>query len=353
MTERRSGHKLRKALYTVAAVLCALVLLVFIGARLYFRIPVRSYYQASEKAFVIPGLADGLVPQGIDYLEKEGLYLVGGYQKSGSPSRIYLVEKQSGKTRGYVALGDGNGSGISPHAGGLAVYGDYLYVAGDEPNTVYVYRLRDVLSAGNGEIIRREGALSLKLGADDDKMDVAFLCFTDEGLIAGEYYKEPKFPTSDLHIIKTGGGEEYHALAFCFRYDENADFGIDETPFKAYSIPGIVQGMTVKDGKIWTSRSYAATRSTISCYDLMDSKPVAFRKSADNAGADTGSKEYPVYALESSNMVKEFKAPPMSEEIIFVDGKLLTMCESASGKYFFGNLTGGRWCYATDVSKLD
>lgn len=63
-------------------------------------------------------------------------------------------------------------------------------------------------------------------------------------------------------------------------------------------------------------------------------------------------KGVPVYALESGNKVKEFEAPPMSEEIIFVDGKLLTMCESASGKYFFGNLTGGRWCYATDASKL-
>lgn len=59
-----------------------------------------------------------------------------------------------------------------------------------------------------------------------------------------------------------------------------------------------------------------------------------------------------IYVLDSSTLVASFKAPPMAEKIIFVDGKLLTMCESASKKYFFGNLTGGRWCYATDVTKL-
>ena len=34
------------------------------------------------------------------------------------------------------------------------------------------------------------------------------------------------------------------------------------------------------------------------------------------------------------------------------DGKLLTMCESATRKYYFGLLTGGQWCYATDLSKM-
>ena len=42
----------------------------------------------------------------------------------------------------------------------------------------------------------------------------------------------------------------------------------------------------------------------------------------------------------------------MSEEIVFSGEKLLTMCESASRKYYFGQLTGGQWCYATDLSRL-
>ena len=39
--------------------------------------------------------------------------------------------------------------------------------------------------------------------------------------------------------------------------------------------------------------------------------------------------------------------------IVFTrDGKLVTMCESASHKYWFGLLTGGQFCYMTDLNKM-
>ena len=81
-----------------------LIAVVLVGARIYFRAPVSGYYKASEKAFVIPGLLDNMTPQGFDYDEASGMYLIGGYQKDHSPSRIYRVEKASGKSNGYVAF---------------------------------------------------------------------------------------------------------------------------------------------------------------------------------------------------------------------------------------------------------
>ena len=33
------------------------------------------------------------------------------------------------------------------------------------------------------------------------------------------------------------------------------------------------------------------------------------------------------------------------------DGKLYTMCESATNKYIFGKFTSAKYCYATDLSK--
>ena len=41
----------------------------------------------------------------------------------------------------------------------------------------------------------------------------------------------------------------------------------------------------------------------------------------------------------------------MAEEIAAVDGKLYTMCESATNKYIFGKFTSAKYCYATDLSK--
>ena len=59
----------------------------------------------------------------------------------------------------------------------------------------------------------------------------------------------------------------------------------------------------------------------------------------------------PRYVLDSSTQKGDIKLAPMSEEIVIVDGKLYTMCESATNKYIFGKFTSAKYCYATDISK--
>ena len=342
---KKGGSKGKKAIITILVVLVALVAIVFIGARIYFRAPVSDYYKASEKAFAIPGLGSNLVPQGFDYLEDEDLYLVGGYQKDGSPSRIYKVDSKSGKSQGYVCMGDETGVGIAPHAGGLAANGRFVYVAGDEEAFVYVYRLEDVLNAADGEIITSIGKFYTTYGGGGIRAD--FMCFADGYFFVGEFYKEPNYPTPDTHVFEWETGDENHALMLCYRLGdgENSKFGIETKPANAFSIPDMVQGVAVKDNKIWLSQSYATQISTISCYNLFDTTSGKHVDLESEGSID-------VYALNSATFVCSFDAPPMAEEIVFVDGQMLIMSESASNKYFFGNLTGGRWCYATDIDDL-
>lgn len=57
---------------------------------------------------------------------------------------------------------------------------------------------------------------------------------------------------------------------------------------------------------------------------------------------ELGGKEVPIYYLDKSNLVNTVTVPPMSEEIVYKDGKIYIMCESASNKYIFGKLTSGR-----------
>ena len=343
--------KIVKALIIVLGVFIILISIVFIGAQFYFGVPVIDYYKASDREMKIPGLSDNLIPQGFDYIESEGIYLVGGYQKDGSPSRVYRVEKESGKSTGYVVLGDSEGNGVSPHAGGLAVHGDYLFVAGDEDASLYIYNLSDVLSSGSGTVIRLvdEFKTTYRL----DKINVAFLCFTEDRLIVGEFYRVPNYVTAESHWITTPSGDENHALAYCYPLsdDEDSVCGVGTTPSEMYSLPGLVQGMAIHDGKIWISQSYGTAKSTICCYDISGAEPVRVIGFIYSGRAEAN-EFIPVYALDSSTLVSSFEAPPMAEEIIFVDDKILIMCESASNKYFFGNLTGGRWCYATDVKEL-
>ena len=339
---KKSGSKAKKVILTILAVLIALIAIVLIGARIYFRAPVSAYYKASEKAFVIPGLLDNMTPQGLDYVSSVDTYLICGYQKDGSPSRIYRVDGATGKDEGYVVMGDENGNAIKPHAGGLASHGEYLFVAGDEDACINVFSLNDVLAAKSGDIVKKLGSFSTKFS--DDKINVAWICFADDRMIVGEFYRDPNYMTDKSHWITTTTGEENRAIAWAYKFSNGDDsaFGISKTPYEMYSMPGLVQGMTVRDGKIWISQSYGTPKSTIRCYDVTNSEPVK-----NYSGTDI-----PVYAFDSSTQVGSFDAAPMAEEIIFVNGKLLIMSESASMKYFFGNLTGGRWCYATDVDKL-
>ncbi len=347
----KKSSKGKKVLKGILLTLLILVAAVLVGARIYFRAPVSGYYKASEKAFVIPGLLDNMTPQGFDYDEASGMYLIGGYQKDHSPSRVYRVEKASGKSNGYVVLGDEDGNTLNPHAGGLAVHDGYLFVAGDEDASIYIYNLSDVLNAGSGEVVKREGLF--ETGYKGDKVNVAWICFSEDRMIVGEFYRDPNYVTHESHWITTNTGEENRALALSYSFsdDENSVFGISKIPSEMYSMPGLVQGMTVKDGKFWISQSYGTAKSTIRCYDVTGADPVDFRVQiySGRAGEDVF---IPIYAFDSSTEVASFDAPPMAEEIIFVDGKLMIMSESASMKYIFGNLTGGRWCYATDVEKV-
>lgn len=344
--------KLVKVLIYIVGTFVILLLLVFLGAQLYFKIPVLDYYKDSEKAFSIPGLAGDMVPQGLDYIESEGLFLIGGYQKDGSPSRVYRVSKQSGKTEGYVVLGDEEGNPIAPHAGGLASHGEYLFVAGDEDPFVYVFALPEVLSSEDGTVIKSLGKFNTTF--PDGSIRADFMCFTEDRFIVGEFYRDPNYTTPDSHMIETPSGEVNRALALCYPLSdkEGFAFGIYELPAEAYSLPDLVQGIAVHDGKIWISQSYGTAKSTISCYDISDSEPVKFAFTKFYSGVAEPNEMMAFYVLDSSTKTASFEAPPMAEEIVFVDGKLLIMCESASNKYFFGNLTGGRWCYATDVSDL-
>lgn len=339
-----SKLKFLNIIIKIIVVLIFIMIILLLGIRLYFRIPVQNYYKTSKKAFEIPGLSDGMVPQGLDFVESENLYLVGGYQNNGSPSRIYFVDSLSGKEKGYVILADENGNGISPHAGGLAVKDEYLFVTGDEDPFMYVFSMQDVLSAKSGDKIKTLGKFDTVFGNEEIRAD--FICVAEDKLIVGEFYRTPNYLTPNSHVSNNPTGDESHAIALCFRLSDGEDtaFGLEKQPFEAYALPELTQGIAIYKGLIWTSQSYALSFSNVKCFDIENVEPFSSLPVANGT--------IPLYALDSSTMLKNIKLPPMAEEIIFIDNRMLTMCESASLKYIFGKFTGGKWCYATNISDI-
>lgn len=347
MQKQKKKKKLwQKALIALisAALATGIILLCAVG---YFRLPVNAYYKASEKAFEIPGLSDGFIAQGIAYDEREDTFFVSGYMKDKSVSPLYLVKKSSGETYKTLYLKNESDEAYYGHCGGVAVHGKYIYVAGGGEHCLYVYSYEQALGAKNRDFLPCLGLFSLSAG-ENDYLGAAFVTVWDNALVAGEFYREGNYPTLPSHQRTALGGDYNPAIALCFPFvtegEEDAAFGLKAEPSAAVSLPALVQGAYFENGKAVLSASYGAAFSHLYEYDLS-------RAETGETIAIFGA-ELPLYSLDSSSLVRKIKIPPMSEEIVAVDGKTYVMCESASDKYMFGKLTGGKWCYATDLSKL-
>ena len=336
----------KKALLIVGIVLGSLLLLVglvLLGLRAYMRWPVSDYYKASEKAFVIPGLGDDFVPQGFCYDEEKDHFLLSGYSSSNAASPIYVVDRESGELKKTVLLAEEDGAPFTGHAGGVAIYNDYVYVAGGSDQCLFVFSYAELLAAEEGGSVRCKGEFSVKV-SDTDYLDVSFVTVYEDRIILGEFYYEPAYPTLDSHKITTAAGDKNNALAVEFALLPDAEFGIDQTPLKAYSMREKVQGLCVTEDKIYLSTSWGLGFSYLYEYDRA--------KLASEGTINVLGAELPLISLDSASLSAEYKIPPMSEELVMLDGRMYVMCESACNKYIFGKFTSGKWCYSTDLSEM-
>ena len=349
---KSAGKKPRRALIIVLITLAVLVLVVgltLLGGRLYFRLVVGDYYAASEPAFEIPGLASGFVPQGLAYDAESRGYFVGGYMnRSGAASPVFAVDAGTGEIRAWATLATEDGEAWTGHAGGLAVWADNVYVAAG--GGLDLFDREAILAVHEGEPVQRLGHLDVRL-SEGDPLRVAWVDIKEDEdgalLTVGEFYRDPGYLTPDTHKFEGPSGERLQALAVTYRLSED---GLSLTPVRAWALPDLVQGCTFHDGKIWLSTSWGVSFSHIAAYDLAvleDPSRLGAIATLAVDGADV-----PLYALDSAARTLDYKIAPMAEENVFVNGKLLTMCESASRKYYFGLLTGGQWCYATDLGKM-
>lgn len=332
-----------KIVFIAFVSLVALVAIVLVAAIGYFRLSVASYYSASKKEFVIPALSDDFVPQGMHYDKSSDSFLVTGYSSSGEASPIYIVSREDrGEFYKTVRLANEDGSDFKGHAGGIVVAGKYVYVAGGDDRCLYVFSCDEIFNAKDGEKVVCKGAFSTKF-SDSDYVDVSCVTVIGNRIIIGEFYREVGYPTLDSHKRTTKGGDYNQALAVAFELSAEEEFGIVPTPVCAYSMTDEVQGMYFADGKIYLSTSYGVAFSHILEYDV---------SRVNEASITVLGTETKLYELDSASLSYDYKIAPMSEEIEFVDGRLYVMCESASNKYIFGKLTGGKWCYSTDLEKM-
>lgn len=281
------------------------------------------FFMKAESKFLAPGMDSPFVQQGFDYVQEQELYLFSGYMSNGSASRIY-VREDGGDVR-FVELKNANGTDYTRHCGGICHNGRYVYVAGK--NGLEVFALDDILDGGN----------ATALGRIETGFDVDYCSFYEGYLLAGEFHCDSDETDPSHHQI-TPAGEQNYGLIAVYQSDSGGVFGIVPTPVAAVSVPERVQGICVTGGgELVLSTSYGLSSSHLSYHRIDEGKQGRITLS----GA-----QIPLLYLDSSSLTHRVAMPPMSEEVVYQDGKVLVLFESASNKYFFGKFTRGHQVYA-------
>ena len=334
-------NKRAKSLLIIALSVLLFVVTVFMGIRLYFRLPVMSYYQASEKAFLIPDISNDFVPQGLHYDKENKYFITSGYSSKDEPSTVHVTEKDTGKTIYSVELLNEDGTPHEGHAGGVAQYNDWVYVAGSSSHCLYVYSYSQILSGVKQ--VKAIGKYSLEI-SDTDYLKASFVSVMGNRLVVGEFFNEPSYKTLDSHKTTSSSGEKFGGIALEFALNGNLKFGIATRPIRAFALPDKVQGVYFTDNDIYLSTSLGLKSSYVYKHDVA--------KLETGSNIDVLGVSLELKMLTSKSLVSTYKTPPMSEEIAIVDGKLYVMSEFACNKYVLGKFTSAKWCYATDLSNL-
>ena len=285
-----------------------------------------NYYKIESNVCVNPGLDDGFVCQGVCAAEDAGKILVCGYMDDSSNSRVYVVDIETNEYY-HVKLTRNGGDLYKGHAGGMATSGDTVYIA--NASKLFVFSLTSLLSAKDGDF--------LDIGSGVPVNNAASYVYCDEDYIYVGEFHHTKDDYDKAHTLDDG---ETVVNAIVSRYTHNAiqNHSGDEAavPDRIYTVREKVQGICfTPDGKIVLSTSYSIAHSYYYVYNAADC-------------TDTGKTFGGVPVFELGKCTKEIKAPAMSEDLDYYDGKVITVYESASNKYGFGKLF-----FANDVNAID
>lgn len=329
----------------VSIVVSSLLVLILGFLSVYFFWPWnRDFFNMSKEEFEIPGLGDNFVPQGLTTVGDTGNFLVSGYMTDKSPSRIYYVNGKTKEVIKYVTLkmSDSEADYIG-HAGGVAFYGDSVWVAGDG----YIHRLlfSDINRADNAEKIYMKAYMKTGNGAD-------FVYAINDTLWVGEFYREKSYETSEQHHLKTTSGETNRAVAFGFVIDEGRNIGLQYktydviVPTKALSLPDLVQGMTFSsDGKILLSTSWSLSDSVLKLYSNV------FEKEAQGT-VKYGYETVKLWYLDNNSLISNTRIPSMSEEIVSKNDIVYVLFESGCKKYRLVNRVSQKHVYSFPINSL-
>jgi hypothetical protein len=281
--------------------------------------------------------------------------MVSGYMKNGDASRVYVLDEK-GKVLVHTELKDGDKDYVG-HCGGITHDGEYVYISNDDNDAMSldVFKLSDILDGGDA---KKQGSVYVY-------QKPAFCYVIDGKLYTGNFHREETRGSDKEYLspdkVAALGDDMSTALMTVFELDHTkyaSNFGVATEPCEAFSIPSQVQGMCyTKEGNVVFSTSWGVSISKLYMYNLNVVKSNSQTKTTTDLFKDTElfdehaiDKEIPLYVMGEADLFRTVKATPMAEEMVYLDGKVYIMNESASNKYIFGRFLSGAYVSAFKVN---
>lgn len=387
---------MKKKLFISLMAVFTVLVAVFIFVLIWFWGDTYEDFEDFKAEIEIPDLKSGATPQGLasynflvpdengDFLsttERQDYFFISAYFKK-QPSRIYVVGKDTGYI-GYVTLKNKNGGYYTGHCGGVAINDRALWVASGRKEAgkgdVLVYRAEDnanvvstvITKAMNNGEIQFTSSFAANCNASflfyyraDPK--ATSLSWADR-LYVGEFYRAGKYETDKNHRVTTPAGDKNTAFVYEYEIDTSGggDYGLktlsdlsaDKTVPEIqaiYSVTDEIQGFALtSDGKLVLSQSYGLKNSHLYYHDwnkVADNSNRRLYSSSSVAGKNFGyegvtrSSGVPyttsnlyVYFVDSSNLVRDYSVPSMSEGlcVTYENGaeRVCVLFESGASKY--------------------
>ena len=327
-----------KILGWFVSVVLALLILIFVGEKLVFA---SFFFGGAKSEMKTPGTWTNYVQQGFDRLE-DGKFLVSTYDKGDDKAAIFIID---GKKSSCVELKNADGTPYLSHAGGVTHYKNWVYVATDNhvDTEGEVYCTHDNCDTNLdmfllSDVVDGDGKATM-VDSITVPNRLAYASVYGDMLYVGAFHREgSKYITPESHHITTPAGDKNTALMMVYEMDENTGKPVHATPEYCYSTLSNVQGMCMSaDGDIILSTSWGLSTSHLYQYDV---------KNATAGTVTVSGASVPVYHLDSACLIEDVKAPPMAEELVWLDGRVYILTESASMKYLFGKLMSGNRIYS-------
>ncbi len=295
----------------------------------------KAFFNDFNATHLIPGLFEGVIPQGMCYDETTGYLLISGYyEDSELPSVIMAINEKDGKFIGAYPLNTTNGEACYGHVGGIASSQNTVYVTTE--GECYTFPAEVLKTQKNGTPIQFQSKFKLNTAG-------SFACIYNNILWIGDFVQSSDKARKEIEdVVTLPSGETFYA--FCEGYeliDGLPNIKKINSQSNGYipdimlAIPEQVQGMAfTKTNKVIFSTSYGRkNNSKIYIYDDILTGEKATTKIIDG-------QEVELFAFSTQNKLYEIEGLPMSEGMANAPDKIYLCFESGADKYRSG---GGKF----------